>query len=169
MNIPSGILPFWLRFQAAIGADVSARFCEAFHFDDNEAGATELAQLVLAGKKRGTASLEWSLAVTGRPRPKAGDLSVVTDWQGQPLCIIETHSVTVMPFDEVGEDFAAVEAEGDGSLRYWREGHWQYFSGECARIGRTPDLRMPVLCERFEVVYQEDGKTAPFPALPPID
>jgi uncharacterized protein YhfF len=60
-----------------------------------------------------------------------------------------------MPFDEVGEGFAAVEAEGDGSLRYWREGHWAYFSNECERIGKTPDLRMPVLCERFEVIYKE--------------
>ncbi|MFH0129286.1 ASCH domain-containing protein [Variovorax sp. VaC1] len=155
MNIPSSIRPFWARFQAAVGTDLSARFCEAFHFDDNEAGATELAQLVLDGKKRGTASLEWSFAVTGRPRPEPGDLSVVTDWQGQPLCVIETRDIVVMPFDEVGEDFAAIEAEGDGSLRYWREGHWEYFSGECERIGKKPDLRMPVLCERFEVIYKE--------------
>ncbi|SCX45325.1 ASCH domain-containing protein [Variovorax sp. EL159] len=155
MNIPSSIRPFWARFQAAVGADLSARFCEAFHFDDNEAGATELAKLVLDGKKRGTASLEWSFAVTGRPRPEPGDLSVVTDWQGQPLCVIETRDVVVMPFDEVGEDFATIEAEGDGSLRYWREGHWEYFSGECERIGKKPDLRMPVLCERFEVIYKE--------------
>ncbi|HEX7868213.1 MAG TPA: ASCH domain-containing protein [Variovorax sp.] len=154
MTIPSHLLPFWERFQAAIGADVSARFCEAFHFDDNEAGATELARLVLEGRKRGTASLEWSFE-SGRPRPGPGDLSVVTDWHGKPLCVIETRSVAVMPFDEVGKDFAAVEAEGDGSLRYWREGHWQYFSGECERIGRKPDMRMPVLCETFEVVYQE--------------
>lgn len=153
-HIPRDILPFWEKFQAAIGADVSARFCEAFHFDDNEAGANELAQLVLDGKKRATASLEWTFESTDRPRPKPGDLSVVTDWQGRPLCVIETRSVVVMPFEEVGEDFAAREGEGDSSLRYWREGHWQYFSGECERIGRTPDLRMPVLCESFEVVYR---------------
>ena len=124
MTIPAHVLPFWERFQSAAGADASARFCEAFHFDNNEAGATELAQLVLEGCKRGTASLEWSFESTGRPRPRPGDLSVVTDWHGGPLCVIETRSVVVMPFDEVGEDFAAVEAEGDGSLRYWREGHW---------------------------------------------
>ena len=70
--------------------------------------------------------------------------------------MIETLSVVVMPFDEVGEDFVAVEAEDDCSLRYWREGHWKYFSGECERLGRKPDLRMLVLCETFEVVYQED-------------
>ncbi|MDQ0082777.1 uncharacterized protein YhfF [Variovorax boronicumulans] len=156
MTVPSSILPFWERFQAAAGADVSARFGEAFYFDDNEAGATELAKLVLDGRKRGTASLEWSFESTGRPRPKPGDLSVVTDWHGKPLCVIETLSVVVMPFDEVGEDFVAVEAEGDCSLRYWREGHWKYFSGECERLGRKPDLRMPVLCETFKVVYQED-------------
>jgi uncharacterized protein YhfF len=155
MAIPDEILPFWQRFEAALGSEVASRFCEAFHFDDNEAGATELAQLVLEGRKRGTASLEWSFATTGRPRPRPGDLSVVTDWHGRPLCVIETRAVVVMPFEEVGADFAAVEAEGDGSLRYWREGHWQYFSGECERIGRRPDLRMPVLCETFEMVWRD--------------
>lgn len=155
MTIPAHILPFWERFQSAAGTDASARFCEAFHFDDNEADATELTRLVLEGRKRGTASLEWSFESGSRPRPRPGDLSVVTDWHGKPLCVIETRSVVVLPFDEVGEDFAAIEAEGDSSLRYWREGHWQYFSGECERIGRKPDMRMPVLCETFEVVYQE--------------
>ncbi len=156
MNIPLDILRFWEKFQAAIGTDVSDRFCEAFHFDDNEASADELARLVVEGKKRATASLEWNYGVTERPRPQPGDLSVVTDWQGRPLCVIETRSVVVIPFDEVDEAFAAREGEGDSSLRYWREGHWKYFSRECERIGRTPDLRLPVLCESFEVVYRAD-------------
>ena len=43
MNIPSHVQAFWKQFEAAVGQDVSARFYEAFHFDDNEADANELA------------------------------------------------------------------------------------------------------------------------------
>ena len=89
----------------------------------------------------------------GKPLPEIGALSVVTDWRGAPLRVIETTHVEIVPFDRVDEGFAATEGEGDGSLRYWRDAHWRFFSRECARIGRRPDPQMPVVCERFEVVY----------------
>jgi uncharacterized protein YhfF len=153
MAIPPAIQPFWDEFQASVGRVDPARFYEAFHFDDNEPSANELARLVLAGTKRATAGLMWSFGAENRPAPKPGDLSVVTDWQGRPLCVIETKKVAIVPFEEVSEEFAATEGEGDGSLRYWRECHWAYFGRECKRIGREPNVRMPVVCERFEVVY----------------
>ena len=87
------------------------------------------------------------------PIPKPGDLSVVTWWNGQPVCVIKTTRVEIRPYDEVDADFAASEGEGDGSLAYWREAHWRFFSRECERIGRTLDPKMPVVCERFEVVH----------------
>jgi uncharacterized protein YhfF len=61
--------------------------------------------------------------------------------------------VVIVPFEEVGEEFAAAEGEGDGSLQYWRECHWAYFERECKRIGREPSPRMLIVCERFEVIY----------------
>jgi uncharacterized protein YhfF len=153
-TIPLSIQPYWDEFHAAVGGDAMARFYEAFHFDDNEPSANELAQLVLAGTKRATASLVWSFEAQNRAPPKPGALSVVTNWQGKPLCVIETQAVAIVPFEEVSEEFALTEGEGDGSLRYWREAHWEYFGRECKRIGRMPSPSMPIACERFEVVYR---------------
>ena len=84
MTIPHSIQPFWLEFQAIVGGDVQARFYEAFHFDDNEPAANELGRLVLVGTKRATAGLAWSFEAENRPPPKPSDLSVVTNWQGEP-------------------------------------------------------------------------------------
>jgi uncharacterized protein YhfF len=154
-TIPPSIQPFWDEFQAKVGGDALARFYEAFHFDDNEPTANGLAQLVLAGTKRATAGLVWSFEAQDKLPPKPGALSVVTDWQGKPLCVIETISVAIVPFEEVSEEFATTEGEGDGSLRYWREAHWAYFGRACKRIGREPSLRMPIACERFEVIYRQ--------------
>lgn len=154
MTIPPGVRAFWDAFAATQPADPTPRFLEAFHFTDNEAGANELAKLVLAGRKRATASLAWSYEVEKKRMPGAGDLSVVTDWAGTPLCVIETTRVDLVPFDEVSAEFAATEGEGDGSLRYWREGHEAFFSRECRRLGRTPDARMLVVCERFDVIHK---------------
>ena len=89
--------------------------------------------------------------------PKPGDLSIVTNFAGDPLCVIETQRVDIVPFKEVSEEFAATEGEGDGSLAYWRRAHEAFFGRECRRIGRQPTQDMPVVCERFEVVYRAGG------------
>ncbi|MBB3178619.1 ASCH domain-containing protein [Variovorax sp. Sphag1AA] len=150
----SSIAAFFGAFCADAGEDCSARFFEAFHFDDNERDANALADLVLAGVKRGTASLVWSFESANRPLPAPGALSVVTYWDGTPACVIETQEVKVLPFEQVDAGFAAIEGEGDGSLAYWRQAHWAYFGRECARLGRQPSQTMPVACERFGVVYR---------------
>jgi uncharacterized protein YhfF len=154
MNIPVHIHAFWKSFADAQKTDPTPRFLEAFHFDDNELSADELGQLVLAGTKRASAGLVWSFESASMPLPKAGDLSVVTNWARTPLCVIETQRVDIVPYEEVSADFAATEGEGDGSLRYWRQAHSAYFGRECRRIGREPYPRMPVVCERFAVVYR---------------
>ena len=153
MKIPTAVRPFWDEFQSTLEYDASERFYEAFHFDDNEQDANVLARLVLAGTKRATAGLQWSFEAENKPLPKSGDFSIVTNWQSEPQCVIETIHVEVVPFEAVTERFAATEGEGDKTLRFWREVHWSYFGRECQRIGREPGMRMPVVCEEFRVVY----------------
>jgi uncharacterized protein YhfF len=154
MRIPSEFEAIWSAAEhARCGLD-RGRFLEAFAFGDSEDLADTLARLVLSGAKRATASLVWTFEHDRKPQPKPGDLSIVTSWARRPLCIIETSAIDVVPFDEVGADFASAEGEDDGTLASWRKNHTQFFAGECARIGRTPSPRMPVVCERFRVVFQ---------------
>ena len=159
MEMSSQVQQFRAHFLATAGddaaADVAARFYEVFHFDDNEVDANALVELVLQGRKRATASLLWDYEISHKPRPKVGDLSIVTNWHGQPRCIIESTQVELVPYAEVSAAFAAIEGEGDGSLRSWFEGHWLYFSRECQRLGKTPSLQMLVVCEQFKVIYPD--------------
>ncbi len=125
----------------------------AWHFCDNEADANELADLVMSGTKRATAGLLWFYEEEGEPLPAVGDLNVVTDWDGRARCVIRTTSVEVVPFEAVTPEFAAIEGEGDGSLRYWREAHEAAFTRELAGSGRAFEPSLPVVCESFEVVF----------------
>jgi uncharacterized protein YhfF len=154
MPVPPHIAKFWSAFTTADRRATDERFYEAFYFGDSQALAHELAELVLRGKKGATAAALWSFEAEGKRVPEPGDLSVVTDWSGEPLCVIETKSIDVMPFHEVTADFAATEGEGDGSLAFWRHAHAEYFTRECQRAGREFDQRMLVVCERFEVVFR---------------
>jgi len=111
------------------------RFLEAFAFGSDERMATALSALVLQGVKRATASLVWTYEHDRKPQPQPGDLSIVTAWSGEPLCIIETNAVEVVPFEEVTEAFALAEGEDDKTLESWRRNHTAFFAWECARIG----------------------------------
>ena len=115
--------------------------------------ADELVGLVLEGPKRATAGALWSYEHEGETLPQPGDFSVITDGSGHARCIIRTTSVEIVPFESVGAEFAAAEGEGDLSLDYWRDGHWRYFTRELAEYGRAPEPDMPIVCERFEMVY----------------
>ena len=134
----------------------------AWHFGSGAEMADELVDLVLAGHKRATAGALWSYELEGDPIPQVGEYSVITDGSGAARCIIRTTAIEIVPFSEVGAEFAAAEGEGDLSLEYWREGHWRFFTAELAAFGREPEPDMPVVCERFEVVYPEgDGEGNP--------
>lgn len=137
----------------------------AWHFCDNKADADELARLVAGGRKRATAGSAWAYEAEDEPLPQVGDHSVITDWEGSPQAIIRTSSVEVVPFGRVTAEFAAAEGEGDLSLRYWREAHWSAFSRELKGIGREPAEDMPVVCERFEVVFLPGASPGPVEVL----
>ena len=160
MDIPAAIQPFWSEFASSLGHDPADRFYEVFHFDDNAPSADELAALVLAGRKRATAALVWAYESDGKPIPKPGDLSVVTLFSGEPVCVIETRKINTVPFSEVDADFAATEGEGDSSLTYWQRAHTAFFGRECQRLGREFSNNVLVVCEEFAVVFRPNGTNA---------
>lgn len=144
---------FWQAACRAVpGLPATAEY-QVWHFGDSERLARELAELVLHGPKRATAGLLWDTELDPAMSPVQGGYSLVTDHAGAPLLVIRTTQVEIRPYGEVDDDFAAAEGEGDGSLRYWREAHWAYFSRRCAALGRAPAEDMPVVLERFALIY----------------
>ncbi len=147
---------FWQAYLDSLDEDAEKPEAYAeWAFGDSPEMADELGKLVLDGVKTGTASLAWEYNVDGEPLPRAGEHSVVLDGAGEPMCIIETTRVYIEPYNLVDEEQAYAEGEGDRSLAYWRDAHWNYFSRRCEVIGREPSEHMPVVCERFRVVYKK--------------
>ena len=116
--------------------------------------ADELGALISAGTKTATCSALWEYEAEGEPLPEVGLKTIVLDGNGAPLCIVETTEVEVRPYDEVDARFAYAEGEGDRSLEYWREAHWRFFSRTLPNIGKEPTSNMPLVCERFRVIYK---------------
>ena len=147
---------FWETYRSQLSEEESAHLPalpEAWSFGDNPAMADELGALTVAGIKTATCGLLWEYEADKETLPQVGELSVILDSVGAPLCLIETLEVRVMPFEAVDAQFAYDEGEGNRSLAHWREEHWRFFSRSCARIGRQPSMDMPVVCERFRMIY----------------
>ena len=126
---------------------------DAFAFGGGGALADELAELVLSGKKRATASLAIEFTSLNEPLPEAGSVSIVLRGDLKPVAIIERTAIKTVPFELVDEAFAATEGEGDGSLAYWRAAHMEYFTGVCERHGVQFDATTPVLCQTFRLLW----------------
>lgn len=108
---------------------------DAFFFGNEPRLASQLAHCVIKGIKRATASWVALARHEGWVDVRPGQVSIVTDGFGTPLCAIETTRVDRVRFGDVTPEFAAAEGEGDASLADWRAGHQHYFEREAARIG----------------------------------
>jgi uncharacterized protein YhfF len=123
-------------------------------FGDSPELADELGALIVTGTKTATCSALWEYEAENEPIPQVGELWIVLDGRGEPLCIVETTEVTIRPFDQVDARFAWEEGEGDRSLAYWRRAHLDFFTRTLAKIGKHPTPDMPLVCERFRILYQ---------------
>ena len=115
--------------------------------------ADELGALIAAGTKTATCSALAEWKYDGDELPVPGVLTVVLDGSDEPLCIVETTEVNILPFNQVPADFAYDEGEGDRSLAYWRKAHQQFFKRTFERIGGQFTEDMLLVCERFRVIY----------------
>ena len=114
-----------------------------------------LTQLAHDGQKRGTAHMQLHFEHEGIRVREPGDYWIVTNSVGKPACIVQVTNVAVLPFEEVGDEFADSEGEGDLTLEYWREAHKGNFIEQGAMWGETWRDDMPIVCESFELVYKQ--------------
>lgn len=137
---------------AAAGIGVPPGPVRVDGFGDSPELSEELLELIRSGPKRAGTSLLWAMEHDGDAMPSTGDIEIIVDHRDEPVLLLRLTSVRTVPFNQVDDTYAAIEGEGDGSLEFWRDGHWKFFARECARIGRVPSPDMPVVCSIFEVL-----------------
>ncbi|AXN30288.1 ASCH domain-containing protein [Vibrio coralliilyticus] len=125
----------------------------AEYFCADEFNANECARLINEGTKRASCSLKQGYDIEQEPLPQVGRITVVLNWQQEPVCIIRLTEVSICPFDQVTEEFARSEGEGDLSYEWWRDVHIKFFTQYAGEIGAKFDLQSELVLERFEKVY----------------
>jgi len=104
-----------------------------------------------------TTSLALEYENEHEPLPCEAQRSVVVDSNNQPVCVIETVEVLIVPLAEVGYEHVLDEGEGHATVADWREGHERFWRSKemTDSLGETTlvleDATLVVL-ERFRVI-----------------
>lgn len=148
----------WTDYAAAHPEAVAASAGEhtVETFGDSAELADELLELVLVGGKRATAELSAEFARNGDPLPRVGSHWIACDGSGTPRIVIRSTELRLGDFRSVDEAFARDEAEDDGSLDAWREGHQRYWTRTSAARGHEWSESDEIVFERFRVVWPPD-------------
>ncbi|MDC7235338.1 MAG: GNAT family N-acetyltransferase [Spirochaetales bacterium] len=152
----AAIEDYWKRFVHK-KPEYKDRTYETWSFCYGEYLPDKLLGLVRTGKKTGTSSA-LELYEEGEEIPREGDLSIVTYGNGMPGCIIETKEIRIKKYRDISNEEARLEGEGDLSLEYWRKAHEWFFKLEYGNEGKEFSEDIPVIFERFELIYDEDYK-----------
>ena len=146
---------FWQTYLTSLphAEDALHRFYEVFQIGKSPEAADAGATLIKQGVKTTTSSLLWTYEATNKPLPAVGSLSIVTNGRGDPICVVETIAVAIKSFADVDAAFAYDYGEWDRTLETWRAHCWAFNAPRCYAVGKTPTPEMPLVCERFAVVY----------------
>jgi uncharacterized protein YhfF len=144
---------YWQEFLEAAPDVAPDTAYQVWYFGNTHEQARGLAELVLAGKKTATASLLETNKRQPEKAPMDDGYSVVTDFEGKPMCVVQTTEIRHLPFGEVDAEFAHDEGEDDRTLESWRRGHREYFTREAAELGFAFDEDSIVCCERFRLLF----------------
>ena len=145
---------FWQAYLGSLPADHAerSRAYEVWRFGHDARLGNQLAELARSGIKTATSGLVWEDEVEGVCPPQVGEIFVVTNWNGEPRCIIEIVEVEVRPFNQVDEQFAFDYGEGERSLAWWRRALWAFYAKICESLGREPSETMRLVCLRFRLL-----------------
>lgn len=155
MEIETALAPaahaFWETYvdsEIAAGHP-SPRLYDTMTIGGDAASADVGARLILSGRKTTTSAMPTDFEGSGQRPPRPGDLSLVLDGRGDPVCIVRTVSVKTQPFRDVDEAFAWNYGEWDDTLAAWRDRMLAFYAD---RLAEDP-LDTPLVCERFARVW----------------
>lgn len=150
---PTLIDAFWRRYLASSPSDRT--FTEAECFGDSIELADKLIALVIDGPKRATAGSVAEYEADDCPLPEVGDEWIACDGHLVPRAVLLVTDVRVGPLSSVDDAFAWDEGEGERTRADWLRAHTAYFTRSHAALGIEFHEDIPVVFERFDVVYVE--------------
>jgi len=134
--------------EARLGEDYQVRWIGL-----NDETTKQILELIQIGDKTGTFTLPWIVAKTDRVMPEAGDAIVLVDFDGAPKLLVRLTAIEEVLFGEITTGHIAIDGTPVRALDVWKPLHTQYWNQMLEPFDLTVSDDMPVLVEKFELLY----------------
>ena len=141
MNVNEFFVEFLKHTERSDDTKMAGTLC----FGMDAEAADRAAQKILSGEKRAMIYPERGYRAALHAHPAIGDLNVVVDWNGNPVCVIETTQVRACAAGEITEEQIAMTAENI-SAAAWLE---DVIRREIEELGGSMDSHTPLIIEEF--------------------
>jgi len=154
---------FWQTARASVpgaglGDDYQVRW---IGLDDQT--TNQVLELIRTGDKTGTFTLPWLVEQTGDPTPQSGDLIILISFDGTPKILLRLTEIEKVAFGDMTETHTAVDGSPVRALEVWKPLHTTYWNKRLQPFGLSVRDDMPVLVEKFEVLYDALPSGVPTP------
>ena len=121
----------------------------------DEPTTQQILELIAAGDKTGTFTLPWIIERTDQPDPVVGDCIILITFDGTPAQLVRLTEIERVPFGAMTAAHTAVDGSPVRALEVWKPLHTEYWNGLLAPWSLRVGDDMPVLVEKFELLYQQ--------------
>jgi uncharacterized protein YhfF len=149
----SSVEQFWSRCKEALDSEPLGDRYTVRRLGNTAALSRDLLGMITRGEKTGGFSRPEDLP--GGTPPAQGDYVIFTDFEGVPRCLVRIEECRRMQFREIGAEQTACESEAARDPEVWRDIHRRYWTPMLAAEGRTFSEEMPVIFQRFRLLYSE--------------
>jgi len=150
---PAELQGYWQKAQAALP---NANLCDDYQvrwIGLDDATTEEVIELIIAGDKTGTFSLPWLIKNTGQPEPASGDCIILVDFAGHPRLLVRLTEITTVEFGTITTTDTSIDGSPVRDLAVWIPLHTGYWNGLLAPFDLSVTEAMPVLVEKFKLLY----------------
>jgi uncharacterized protein YhfF len=148
---PAALDAFWSDAQAAVpglGDDYEVRW-----FGIDAKTTDGIFNHIRTDNKHGTFTLPWLLEKTGQPVTKVGTLITLIAYDGRPTMVLRITGNETVPFGAIDERITGLDGPPVRDVKVWKPVHRDFWNGELKKHGLAVSDDMPVLVERFALVY----------------
>lgn len=143
---------FWEAFLEETGTPETTAVSRYTYFGDSEEASVAALEQLLSGEKTAVSHCVPAYLTTKQPMPRVGDYTMVTDFYGNPCCILHTTDVAIVPLPEISDALILQDCPGADRAQ-WLEARHREYASLAERFGFHYHEEIPVLVETVELVY----------------
>ena len=145
---------FWGAFLEQTGRPETTVMTDVTYFGGSEEESVTVLEQLLSGEKTAVGHCIPAYLAAKRRMPRIGDYTMVTDFYGNPCCILLTSDVTIAPMPEIPENLRRRECP-ELTPEQWLTRQQAESRDLAGRLKFHYNEEIPLLMETVEMVFPD--------------